>query len=423
MSKSITVKFADGTSHTFNNVPDNVTQAEAEAKAREKYKKDIMPPPGVNPNGQAKVDANGNQSYADKFETMIVPAAAGANMLWHGANALLSSPVGHALELGAGGLGLYKAGRAIANSIRPNANPVAGTGPAPIGPEGAGLPPVPGGGGQQVQGEGGRAVGGGHMTHEQAMREPSYAEREYRAATEQPSIIETPIESGAGPRETTRYGSAASETGVSDAELLRAARQQPIPPVEAPVVEPVRPVAPSYTAPGAPTMPQGQPPIEYSLPQQTAPVVPETIAPIQGEARVGVPNMNPPIPQASYGELAKQYGLRALRALPIVGAGYEGYQGARAGLAGDRGAALEHAANAGMWLGGMPGATVAGATYAPSLNTGEQAQLNQLYPNRAAESERNRMAIAQAGRQPRDQADLDQMIREAAARAALTTGP
>jgi hypothetical protein len=63
------------------------------------------------------------------------------------------------------------------------------------------------------------------------------------------------------------------------------------------------------------------------------------------------------------------------------------------------------------------------ATYPSNVNTGEQAQLNKLYPNRAGEADRNRMAIAQAGRQPKDQADLEQMIREAAARAALTTRP
>ena len=40
MSKSITVKFADGTEHIYNNVPDSVTQADAEAKAKQKYKKE-----------------------------------------------------------------------------------------------------------------------------------------------------------------------------------------------------------------------------------------------------------------------------------------------------------------------------------------------------------------------------------------------
>ena len=54
-----------------------------------------------------------------------------------------------------------------------------------------------------------------------------------------------------------------------------------------------------------------------------------------------------------------------------------------------------------------------------TLNTGEQAQLNRMYPERAGEAERNRQAIAQAGRQPRSAADLDQMIRAAAAKKAL----
>jgi hypothetical protein len=136
--------------------------------------------------------------------------------------------------------------------------------------------------------------------------------------------------------------------------------------------------------------------------------------------------MNPPIPETAstnYGQLARQYGANALRAIPFVGAGYEGYQGAKEGLAGNRGGALEHAANAGMWLTGLPGMTAAALTHAKPTGEGEQAQLNQMYPERTAEAERNRMAIAQAGRQPKDQADLDQMIREAAARAALTTRP
>ena len=57
-----------------------------------------------------------------------------------------------------------------------------------------------------------------------------------------------------------------------------------------------------------------------------------------------------------------------------------------------------------------------------TLNTGEQAQLNRMYPERAGEAERNRRAIAQAGRQPTSSADLDQMIRAAAAKRALMMG-
>ena len=415
MSKSITVKFADGTEHIYNNVPDSVTQADAEAKAKQKYKKDILVPPSV-----------GTQ------------AVAAGDMAWQLANGFLSSPVGHAIELGAGGLGLYKAGKSIANTIRPTAAPVPPTGPAPIGPDGAGLPPVPGGAGQQVQGEGGRAVSGGTMTHEQALTEPSHIERRIireanlnsgetrlpeTAAPEpvravapvEPSVIETPIQSGGGPRETTRYGSAASESGVSNEELLRATRQQPIPPVQAPVVD--------YTAPGTPTMAQGQPTIEYNMPRPVAPefiaqeaprgVLPQVNPPVQGEARVGVPNMNPPIPETAptnYGQLARQYGANVLRAIPFVGAGYEGYQGAKEGLAGNQGGALEHAANAGMWLSGMPGMTAAGLTYAKPTGVGEQEQLNKLYPEQAAEAERNRQAIKFAGRQPVDQRDLEEMI-------------
>jgi hypothetical protein len=65
----------------------------------------------------------------------------------------------------------------------------------------------------------------------------------------------------------------------------------------------------------------------------------------------------------------------------------------------------------------------AGLMAAPrNLNTGEQQQLNQLYPERAPQAQEARSAIQAAGRQPRSQADLDQMIRAAAAKRALMMG-
>lgn len=58
-----------------------------------------------------------------------------------------------------------------------------------------------------------------------------------------------------------------------------------------------------------------------------------------------------------------------------------------------------------------------------TLNTGEQQQLAQMQsPQSVAETQRNRQAIAQAGRQPTSSADLDQMIRAAAAKRALMMG-
>lgn len=65
----------------------------------------------------------------------------------------------------------------------------------------------------------------------------------------------------------------------------------------------------------------------------------------------------------------------------------------------------------------------AGLMTAPrNLNTGEQQQLNQLYPERAPQAQEARSAIQAAGRQPTSQADLDQMIRAAAAKRALMMG-
>jgi hypothetical protein len=60
------------------------------------------------------------------------------------------------------------------------------------------------------------------------------------------------------------------------------------------------------------------------------------------------------------------------------------------------------------------------ALYPSTANAGEQQQLNKMYPERAQQAQTAQSAITAAGRQPRNQADLDQMIREAAARRALT---
>ena len=59
-----------------------------------------------------------------------------------------------------------------------------------------------------------------------------------------------------------------------------------------------------------------------------------------------------------------------------------------------------------------------------TVNAGEQQQLAQMQsPESVAETQRNRQAIALAGRQPTSAADLDQMIRAAAAKRALMMGP
>ena len=59
-----------------------------------------------------------------------------------------------------------------------------------------------------------------------------------------------------------------------------------------------------------------------------------------------------------------------------------------------------------------------------TANAGEQQQLAQMQsPESVAETQRNRQAIALAGRQPTSAADLDQMIRAAAAKRALMMGP
>ena len=58
-----------------------------------------------------------------------------------------------------------------------------------------------------------------------------------------------------------------------------------------------------------------------------------------------------------------------------------------------------------------------------TVNAGEQQQLAQMQsPESVAETQRNRQAIAMAGRQPTSAADLDQMIRAAAAKRALMMG-
>ena len=98
---SYSVTFADGTSHAYDDVPEGVTQAEIDARAAQDF-----------PNKKVKEIGTAKPPEPEYQPSPGVAAAGGvqtgAQIAWDAANGLLSSPVGHALELGAGGVAAYR---------------------------------------------------------------------------------------------------------------------------------------------------------------------------------------------------------------------------------------------------------------------------------------------------------------------------
>ena len=100
---SYSVTFADGTSHAYDDVPEGVTQAEIDARAAQDF-----------PNKKVKEIGTANPPEPEYQPSPGVAAAGGvqtgAQIAFDAANGLLSSPVGHALELGAGGVAAKRYG-------------------------------------------------------------------------------------------------------------------------------------------------------------------------------------------------------------------------------------------------------------------------------------------------------------------------
>jgi hypothetical protein len=90
MSKSVTVKFADGTSHVYDDVPDDVTDQQVEERASGEFSKPIA---AVNPPTPKQV-AEQKFNEQSTMERIGGALAAGANL----AGQALSHPVGLAIE-------------------------------------------------------------------------------------------------------------------------------------------------------------------------------------------------------------------------------------------------------------------------------------------------------------------------------------
>ena len=121
--KSMNVTFDDGTSHTFDDVPDEVTQDQVNAKATEMFpdRKIMDTNQGAHPDAPPPIE----QTYPQVSRSN--EALAGLKTAWDVGNAIASSPLGHAGELGAG---LYGA----AKLLRPGAPATPATPAAPAAP-------------------------------------------------------------------------------------------------------------------------------------------------------------------------------------------------------------------------------------------------------------------------------------------------
>jgi hypothetical protein len=181
---------------------------------------------------------------------------------------------------------------------------------------------------------------------------------------------------------------------VSFSPIAPAASQPAVEPIRVPAGSPWAGGAsaqPNFTPPGTPT-PQGRLP---DFVRQTGPYAPpqDSFSRTMAEAD-RVLRQGQPLPQAAPQTAAPAAGAAATPFLQKAITAAAPYARAATGL-------------------GM-------ALYPSTANAGEQQQLNKMYPERAQQAQTAQSAITAAGRQPRNQADLDQMIREAAARRALT---
>jgi hypothetical protein len=115
---SFSVQFADGSSHTYDNVPAGVTQEQVNVRARTDYpdKEITEVAAGVAPEAPKPMPAAPEPSFGENV-------LGGAQTALGMTNAFLSSPLGHAVEIAGGaGYGLNKL-RGIANDFGRSMNP------------------------------------------------------------------------------------------------------------------------------------------------------------------------------------------------------------------------------------------------------------------------------------------------------------
>jgi hypothetical protein len=132
MPKSMSVQFEDGTSHTYDNVPDEVTQDQVNERAKQDY-----PDRNIAEIAEgAHPDAPQPEASEPEPSTATQAGAVGQQML-EGANQFLSSPLGHLVSTGAivgyGGSKLNRAAKTFSNGSVPKA-PVAPGATAPSAP-------------------------------------------------------------------------------------------------------------------------------------------------------------------------------------------------------------------------------------------------------------------------------------------------
>ena len=125
MSKSVTVNFNDGTSHVYDNVPDDVTNDEVHERASKDYPDQQIV--GFEHNTAAPLPPPPPQPSA------MGQAVGGAQTAFNATNQMLNSPLGHLIEgIGGGAYGLKKLGDIASKyaSVR-NASNAPTTAPAP----------------------------------------------------------------------------------------------------------------------------------------------------------------------------------------------------------------------------------------------------------------------------------------------------
>ena len=114
MSKSVTVNFADGTTHVYDDVPDEVSNDEVNQRAQQDFSKPIEAVGAPSPTEKATENYN-NSSMLDKI---LGAVPAGANL----AGQALTSPVGIAAETLLGKKFLYDP---LVDAIKNRGGPIA----------------------------------------------------------------------------------------------------------------------------------------------------------------------------------------------------------------------------------------------------------------------------------------------------------
>ena len=114
MSKSVTVNFADGTTHVYDDVPDEVSNDEVNQRAQQDFSKPIQAVGAPSPTEKATENYN-NSNMLDKFGGVV---AAGSNLVGQA----LTSPVGVAAEALLGKQFLYDP---LVDAIKNRGGPIA----------------------------------------------------------------------------------------------------------------------------------------------------------------------------------------------------------------------------------------------------------------------------------------------------------